>query len=484
MNIKVNTAESNRLNQAGFTKDQEKAVRGLIEFIQSNWNEKDMSRSFTGSAGTGKTYCIKYIMQNCRIPLSEIGLASPTHKACRILRETTGFDATTIHSDLGLRLNLDRYDFDPDNPPFDPKGRKKIENYRLYILDESSMVGHSLRTLLEKECKKHQCKIIYTGDESQLDAVKDKNGLCLRGRGEKLTKIIRQGEDNPVSDILALLRQDIARKSFTFLEYIIQNRIKYNDSYTKGYEVLPYNDFVAQVQSSFNNTDYERDINMYKIISYTNAAVNKWNKFIRGLIIPNADKFCITKNDLITSYTTLMNEFNEAIISNCDDYVIKEIVNYVIPKYNLKGFLVRFIAVHNAKETQPLFVLDHYDQKNLMEYLKLNKNYIDKAKSAPAGSARSGAWIKYYTFKREVLLLTNVLNSATGETLVSRDADYGFSITSHRSQGSTYENVFVDVNDMVYDKNGKPYTNIDDINRRLYVACSRAKNRLYLCYGI
>ena len=63
------------------------------------------------------------------------------------------------------------------------------------------------------------------------------------------------------------------------------------------------------------------------------------------------------------------------------------------------------------------------------------------------------------------------------------DIDYGFAITSHKSQGSTYNTVFVDVNDMVYDKYGHPYTNQDELLRRLYVACSRPSTELFLCYG-
>lgn len=50
-------------------------------------------------------------------------------------------------------------------------------------------------------------------------------------------------------------------------------------------------------------------------------------------------------------------------------------------------------------------------------------------------------------------------------------------------QGSTYGTVFVDINNAVYDKLGHPYTNQDDVLRRLYVACSRASKELILCYG-
>lgn len=50
-------------------------------------------------------------------------------------------------------------------------------------------------------------------------------------------------------------------------------------------------------------------------------------------------------------------------------------------------------------------------------------------------------------------------------------------------QGSTYTNVYVDINDMVFDKNNIIYSNMDDMLRRLYVGCSRAKSKLILCYG-
>ena len=62
--------------------------------------------------------------------------------------------------------------------------------------------------------------------------------------------------------------------------------------------------------------------------------------------------------------------------------------------------------------------------------------------------------------------------------------DYGFSISAHKSQGSTYDTVMVDVNDIVYDKYGDAYTNAVETNKRLYVACSRCKNKLFIRYGV
>ena len=50
-------------------------------------------------------------------------------------------------------------------------------------------------------------------------------------------------------------------------------------------------------------------------------------------------------------------------------------------------------------------------------------------------------------------------------------------------QGSTYDTVFVDVNNMVYNSMGKPYADYEDMLRRLYVGCSRARKELIMSSG-
>ena len=76
------------VNIAGFTNDQMKAYRALIEFINNPYNVNDYKRALIGAAGTGKTYLVKAIIKNCGLSYSTIGLAAPTHKACRVLNES------------------------------------------------------------------------------------------------------------------------------------------------------------------------------------------------------------------------------------------------------------------------------------------------------------------------------------------------------------------------------------------------------------
>ena len=52
------------------------------------------------------------------------------------------------------------------------------------------------------------------------------------------------------------------------------------------------------------------------------------------------------------------------------------------------------------------------------------------------------------------------------------------------SQGSTFNDVYIDINDIVFQADGRtPYSNIDELLRRLYVAVSRCRNRVFMAYG-
>ena len=107
---------------------------------------------------------------------------------------------------------------------------------------------------------------------------------------------------------------------------------------------------------------------------------------------------------------------------------------------------------------------------------------IEAAKSARS-NLKAQKWRDYFAFKEHCLLLTNIMSPYDGKIMFGRDLDYGFSLTSHKSQGSTFDTSLVDVNDIVYDRFGQPYADAEEVNRRLYVACSRCKNKLYLKFG-
>ena len=483
--LSISASATNKVSTSNFTNDQLKAYDELMKFIDSPFDSKDYKRALIGAAGTGKTFLVRALLLNSTLSYSLIGLSAPTHKACRVLGESihiSGIKANTIQSDLGLRLNFDIDKFDPNNPPFDPKGKIKIGNYKLYIVDEASMINSRLCIFLEKTCVSNKCKIIYIGDDNQISPVGEKYSSAFRNiKSYSLKQIVRQGEDNPVSYLLDLLRYDINHKTYKFLNYIQRFKEQFNADYTKGYQVCDANTFNQTVYNNFNDEELTRNVDYAKVISYTNLNVSSWNKFIRNSIIADSDKSILTKNDLIISYVTIVNEFNDCVIKNSEEYIINDIQNFTDSRYDkngLKGFLVKFQAIHGGDITTPLFVIDHTDSYTVQRYVQINNSMIEAAKTARA-NIRNEKWKSYFAFKEYCLLMVNII-SPDGKIITSRSLDYGFALTSHKSQGSTFDTALVDVNDIVFDKYGQPYSDAEEINRRLYVACSRCKNKLYL----
>lgn len=464
-----------------FTDDQKRAFRHLSEFINSPYDDNDWKRALVGPGGVGKTFLIKSLILSSKISHSLIGLSTPTHKACRVLRDNIGdigVHVNTLQSDLGLRMNFDVEKFDINNPPFDPKGKIKVGEYKLYIVDEASMINKSLLKFMEKYLKENKVKVIYSGDTHQLCPVNETTIAAFNTiRIDKLTQIVRQDEDSPLIKLLNMLRNDIEHRSFTFLNYIYKNKEEFDSSNVKGYKVMNERDFTNEVVVQYSDDQITNNTDSIRILAYTNMCVSSWNKFVRECIIKDNAKSVITKNDLITSYVTIVDAFNSPIIKNSEDYIIHDIVNYTHPTYNIKGYMIKFQAIHGGFITKPIFVVDHNDSFSMKMYLKVANELIEKAKNSTRYT-RSANWKSYYAFKDSCLLATNVVKT-DGSVIYSRDLDYGFAQTIYKAQGSTYDNVMIDVRDIVYDKTGKVYTNAEEINRRLYVALSRARYKAY-----
>lgn len=473
-------------NQITFTKGQQKAVSDILEFLALPFDKKHYIVGLTGAGGVGKTFVIRYIIANCSYSNSVIGCCSTTHKACRVFSEALGgrHKVYTIQSTFGFRMDLKLEDFNPTRPQFAPKATPKIDDIKVLIVDEASMLPAGLVTYIKNVCAEKEIKIIFVGDTDQLPPVGQKKSIAFSvcSKLYPLTEIVRQGATNPILGLLNMLRYDIENDTNRFLQYLTNNVgiCNYNEN-GEGYAICNQSQFTEAVINKFTNPEYKRNIDMYRIIAYTNENVQNWNKFVRNIIVTDADKNILTRNDLIMSYQNIVDDYLSTILNNSEEYIINEIVNYVDSQYKFKGFSIRFQAIHGGKITTPMFVIDDTDRYTKLKYHEVVTEFIKDAKAASIGT-RSAKWKKYFDFKRKFLLLSDI-KDIYGKTLYQRDLDYGFAITSHKSQGSTYNCVFVDCIDMIYAKNGVVYSDKAELLRRLYVACSRARTELILCYG-
>lgn len=477
-----NIIKDNKRDNISFTNGQKIAVEGLIKFFDSDYDNSRRIYGLTGSPGVGKTFVTKYIVNKSKLPNSTIKCCAPTHKACRVLGNAVGMKTETIHSVFGFRPNLNLEEFDYNNPIFKPVGEPKLENVRVLIVDEASMLNAGLVSYINNVCGEHLIKILYIGDSSQLAPVNEKVSIAFTNcvKVYELTEVVRQEDDNPIKELLDIIRDDIKNKTLNSLAFIASNKYPCYNEKGDGFAVIREREFNNIIKEKFNDENYTKNIELYKVIAYTNIKVNYWNNIIRNEIIIDADRNFITTNDLIMSYETILDEFGSTIINNSEEYIIKQMINYTDNKYGFKGFLIQFQMVNGGNITKPLFIIDHQDRFTISQYVKVLDTMIKDARNATGGT-RAKRWKEYYEFKEHYLLATNIRR---GDTIIyPRDIDYAFAITANKAQGSTYSNVFVDVNDIVFSKTGMLRDNKDELLRRLYVAISRAKHEVILSYG-
>ncbi|ABX40633.1 SF1B family DNA helicase RecD2 [Lachnoclostridium phytofermentans] len=152
----------------------------------------------TGGPGTGKTTTINTILRFFEAEGMDMLLAAPTGRAAKRMKETTGYEASTIHRLLELTKGMD-----------DKDGRMSFERNELnpleadvIIIDEMSMVDISLMHSLLKAITVGT-RIILVGDVNQLPSVGP--GNVLRDMIESkafpvvmLKKIFRQASESDI----------------------------------------------------------------------------------------------------------------------------------------------------------------------------------------------------------------------------------------------------------------------------------------------
>lgn len=154
----------------------------------------------SGKAGCGKTASIRSILTIYSKAGYQIGCCALSAKAAMVIRESTGFPATTIHRMLGCQ-GANKFKYNKDNPlPFN-----------VLFIDEGSMISADIFYLIFQAIKS-QTKLIICGDNGQLPPIGYGNIFNdLLGMGEylncyELTKVMRQAADSGITSDANVIR--------------------------------------------------------------------------------------------------------------------------------------------------------------------------------------------------------------------------------------------------------------------------------------
>ena len=454
--------------------DQRIAFERLLTYIM----DKDDHRIFVlkGWAGTGKTFCISllvnYILDEVypNKDWYKIAVTGPTNKSVRVIKQASGLYSPrlsfqTIHKLLGLkeRITMDgRQEFVADQETgFKPA----INSTKLLIIDEVSMLNDDLfEKVIERRDK---TKIICMGDPAQIPPVGRPDCIpfmdeLLEQYGIKtlqLNTIMRQKLDNPIISSSVLIRENVGRHvSLVPLEN------KVNDK-GEGIEFININD--VEVRRSFSDilaryfktAEFEKNSEYCKVIAWRNKTVATMNGIVRKVIY---GEDALTSKILVGEKLIANNPIiwqSEILFNTNDEFTVHE---YKIK--NLKVSIDHELVDLKYYETEVYYLDDNGERcKEVIDILHESSqadfqkaaNFLKAEAIAKKGKDKS--WIQYYDFLRTFA-----------------DVSYAYSITAHKSQGSTYTVTFLSEDDIDL--------NLDVIerNRIKYTAYTRASKKLYV----
>lgn len=452
-------------------KQQRAAFHKIYKWYKSN----DPFICLTGYAGTGKTTLIKYVLRD--IIKESRTISAPTHKALKVLSQQVGIIGKTLHSLLGLRVNLDLTTLNIENPQFDELGEKAIRNFKYIILDEASMVNKNLFTLICRQAMVHSTRIIWVMDPLQLPPVGEDYSIVDKMINNKvnLTEIVRQEEGNALLELFPLIRKDVIEGSNEFLKYIVTHRENYDGNI--GYRLLPHEEFKKEVIHTFGGDEFTNNIDYCRMAAFQNITIKQHNQFIRDNCIGH-NLPAVDYDDLFTGYKTILDKFQTAIIMNSEDYCIDELLPHVSQE-DISTFAVNFKSMFSGKKTEKFLIVDHTDPKSKARFIAVAEELHRRARSGD-----KAGWRNYYAWKNRVLILEDIY-LPRAKSWVKKDIDYGYSLSVHKMQGSTFDNIAIDLTDLVNPTaaSGKRfYTDPNFRNRLIYVALSRAKYSAILKY--
>jgi len=419
-----------------------------------------------GSAGTGKTYLVDELITSLKsgalYSWGVIYVCAPTGKALNVVRQKitprSYVEFRTIHSGLKLKqkknyhtgeitFELDKY-VNPKDPP--------LKNAQIVILDESSMVGSNLMFGKGKIEEYPDIVFIFVGDFKQLPPIgEDISPIFTQGFATvEITEPIRQSVGSPILDLSYNLN-------------LLKSRVNNINENQEGYFFETNRPRIIEKLAEINGTD------QLKYLSWTNDAADAINLAVRRKIYGDprkielgeslifdepyfglAENYTTSQEILVESLTTetrrlrVPNEYTTITYKNGGVPEIKE--KYaedkitVIPTYDI--MTVKLYFVNND-----FHVLHEDSEAEVKSVCTAMKAKCDmKLQSYPG----------YYWF---------VERSAFAQM------KYNHALTVHKSQGSTFETVIVDVPNIGFNKK-KP----KEMEAMYYTAITRASKLVAL----
>lgn len=442
------------MNKFPLNPQQQAALESMAAFVGGG---EEQFYSIKGYAGTGKTSTVQRLVPLIQAMGKRVAFSAPTHKAVKVLaamarRNSLDVPCATIHSLLSLKV---RQDQENERIERDPKGKESVRQYDVVVIDECSMIGKELLGYIRRAADAHGTRFILMGDPAQLPPVGEDISPTFDIDGAMLAQVMRQRGEHPILGLCTDIRTMMEAGEYRFPAVAPQC----DEPGEIGLHVMAGGYFREYMPVAFSHENFDANPDRFRVIAWTNQAVEGYNREIQAFRYPGLREPFADGEPIV---------FSKPAMSRSAVGLEKTYESDIIASTEMEGF-VRGAPVRERHPAYPeidawriVAELESGVSVNVWTLDRPGASVRDAVLRALAEKARAKAipWWDYWALRESFAEI--------------RPA---YAMTAHKSQGSTFENVFVDALNIWRNPNKA------EALQCLYVACSRASHHLILNAG-
>lgn len=430
--------------------------KGALEFIEEN----SSPLLVCGAAGVGKSYLMAHYIETLLENGETVVISCPTNKAKGVMNtylqhlKSENLIVNTISALLSLKRKFD----ESGNMTFvkkwkgnKPPSVKSLPEDLTIIIDEASMIPFYETVLLLSL----PYRVIFTGDRYQLYPVNELGSKIFASNIKtfEITKTMRTN-NKVLLTIFNSLRQQVARASNYNFDHAVSFAETYNKTKQKDKDAF----YICSGPNKFRNK-IEKLVEEKKrlmILCYTRNKAKSYNDVVRESIFGTVDEKYMEGERLV--FDSYYDDGDHQRYTSDEIVVSKVNIEKTYSKYFGRSFKVYSLVTNSEDHNNVVYYKIHDDDLKVYKAAVAEKRNMNLSYSRKSKTTRDEMW---ESFNKATMKLNTPLV-------------YNYAMTVHKSQGSTYENVLLDVEDCNY--NG--YTDKETFTRLVYTGATRASKSL------
>lgn len=373
--------------------------------------ESPTYKTLSGYAGTGKTTLLNNITRKALDEGINTIVTAPTNKAVKVLKNRVkNTKHRTTHSLLDIKPKRDGHK-ETFEAVYKPDGM--INYYELVIIDECSMVSEKLFSIIEEKIPS-KTKVLFCGDPAQLPPIGEERSKTFSFQPSILEEILRYGNEIEEAAVVPRGSKEVVdvEELYNPPHIIKGSREKLNEHFT----------------------DWRENPDNSRLLCWTNKRVMKWNKRLRKIDWQKEREEPFSIGDVVIANEPIKKNDN-IVMLNSEEGRVEEI----------------------EEDTDAWILLVRKEVGGRVRVRVVKDVYKSKLKSDLQKYRRERNWKRFWSLMEYY-----------------HDIRHAYALTTHKSQGSTFENVFIDTKNIYLNRN------IKERNQMLYVAMTRASEKVIL----